>query len=172
MAQKTSAVMQMVLDMRKQGKSWSAIAGTFGKDADEIYAEYQEFMSQRNVYSESEYRMVQLERLEAMVDALWDGMQGGSPEHVQRMLPVIQEISKLLDMNKAKTKIEVSVVESKQVELIVNYVDAVTETIYNEVLSTVTAKRQRELIQDNWQDWVAQASAQPLRQLETASVEV
>lgn len=171
--QKPSALVQMYIDERARGRSWQQIAEKYSKDVDEVYADYMRHMESSRAYTESEYRMLQLTRLEKMIDALWEmGINAGSLDHVSKMLPIVQEISKMLALHKPKVEAEIRIIEEKQVHLIVDYLDAVTDTIRHEVLQTVTAKRTREEIESNWDAWVAGAAQRPLEQIETATVKV
>lgn len=166
-----TALVQLYINERARGRSWQQIAEKFDKSPDEVYADYMAHMEKSRQYTESEYRMLQLTRLEKMIDALWElGIEGGSVEHIGKMLPIVQEISKLLALHKPKVEAEIRIVEEKQLHLIVDYIDAVTDTVRSRVMDTITAKRTKQLIDDNWEKWVAEASQQPLAQLESATI--
>lgn len=168
-----TALVQLYINERARGRSWQQIAEKYDKSPDEVYADYMAHMEKSRAYTESEYRMLQLTRLEKMIDALWElGVEGGSVEHISKMLPIVQEISKLLALHKPKVEAEIRIIEEKQLHLIVDYIDAVTDTVRTQVLETVTAKRTRQQIEEKWEEWVAEASRKPLQQLETATIEV
>lgn len=168
-----TALVQLYINERARGRSWQQIAEKYDKSPDEVYADYMAHMEKSRAYTESEYRMLQLTRLEKMIDALWElGVEGGSVEHVSKMLPIVQEISKLLALHKPKVEAEIRIIEEKQLHLIVDYIDAVTDTVRTQVLETVTAKRTRQQIEEKWEEWVAEASRKPLQSLETATIEV
>lgn len=165
---KPSMLVQMYIDDRTRGKSWHWIGDRYGKDPDEVYAEYMRFMDKNKTVNESEYRMLQLTRLEKMIDALWDtAINSKSLDHIKGMLPVLQEISKLLGLHKAKTVTEIRVIEDRQIGLVTGYLDAVTDTLLSRVLETVTSAKTRDKIEAEWDSWLADAAAQPLKAIES-----
>lgn len=168
-----SALVQMIIDARNRGWSWYRIAEKYDQDPDVVYAEYMKFMESNSTVNEAEYRMLQLNRLEKMLDALWDlGIKQGSLDHVKTMLPIIQEISKMLGLHKEKTITEIRVIEQRQVHLVVDYLDAVTDTLRQQIMETVTAKGAREKIDGKWDQWIADASERPLKAIESDSIGV
>lgn len=170
---KPSALVQMYIDERDRGKTWTQIAEKFDKDPDEVYRAWNEYMSTNRVVNEAEYRMLQLSRLERMIDALWElAIKQNSLDHIKALLPVLQEISKLLGLHKDKTTVEVRVIEEKQLNLVVAYLDAVTETVKGNVMKTITAKTTRQKIEEQWDKWVANAAESPLKEIESATVEL
>jgi len=166
------------LEKRERGWNWDRIAEHFSSptrtlDPDQVFREVQDYLQRSKELSELEYRRMQLRRLEKMIDALWDlGIEHGSIDHIDTLLKVLKEISKMLDLYKSKTETVIHVVEHRQTQLIVNYVDAVSETLLHRVLDTVTAKGARTKIEAEWDEWVASASQEPLKQIESAKVEV
>lgn len=175
---KPTMMVAQYLDKRERGWSWDRIAEHFSTDTrqvdpDEVFREVQDYLQRSKELTELEYRRMQLSRLEKLIDALWDlAVEHGSLEHIDTMLKVLKEISKMLGLYQQKTVTEVRVVEEKQTTLIVNYVDAVSSTLMHRVLDTVTAKGARSKIEEQWDAWVAEASSEPLKQIESAKVEV
>lgn len=165
---KPTMLVQSYLNDRARGKSWQWIADRYGKDPDEVYAAYMEFAEKNKTVNESEYRMLQLVRLEKMIDALWDtAINSKSLDHIKGMLPVLQEISKLLGLHKEKTSIEVRVIEERQVGLVTNYLDAVTETMKSRVLESVSNAKTRGVIEAQWDTWLADATERPMKAIES-----
>lgn len=163
----------LIAEDRARGLSWHKIGQKHEIDPDEAYRMYVAFRERDNTHNEAEYRMLQLERLEKMIDALWDlAIEQKSIDHVKALLPILQEISKLLGLNKQKAVTEIRVIEQKQVTLVMAYLDAVTETLQSKVLQTVTAKGARSAIEENWDVWVADAAERPLQQITSAKIEV
>lgn len=175
---KPTMMVAQYLEKRERGWSWDKIAEHFSTDTrtvdpDQVFREVQDYLQRSKELSELEYRRMQLRRLEKMIDALWDlAIEHKDLDHLDTLLKVLKEISKTLGLYQQKTVTEIRVVEEKQTTLIVNYVDAVAATLMHRVLDTVTAKGARSKIEEQWDEWVAEASTEPLRQIESAKVEV
>ncbi len=175
---KPTMMVAQYMEKRDRGWSWDKIAEHFSTDTrevspDEVFREVQDYLQRSKELSELEYRRMQLRRLEKMIDALWDlAIEHKDLDHLDTLLKVLKEISKMLGLYQQKTVTEIRVVEEKQTTLIVNYVDAVAATLMHRVLDTVTAKGARAKIESEWDEWVAEASTEPLRQIESAKVEV
>lgn len=162
----------MLAREKERGLGWQDIADKFNLDAGDVYTRVTEHWS-KNSLTDAEYRQQQLARLEKIVDALWDmAIEHKSLDHIGTMLPVLQEISKLLGLNKQKAITEIQVIDQRQQVLVINYLDAVTETIYNKVMSTITDDDERQAIAAGWDDWVASAAAEPMKMIETDKVRV
>lgn len=163
----------LISEDRKRGLSWHDIGKQRDVDPDEAYRIYVQYREKDAGVNEAEYRMLQLERLEKMIDALWDlAVESKSIDHIKALLPVLQEISKLLGLNKQKAITEVRVIEQRQVHLVVDYIDAVTETVKRHVLELMPNNLLRDEIENGWDSWVAQASEKPLAQIESSVIEV
>lgn len=169
---KTSALTQMIVDRRKRGLSWARIAEDLDITPEKAYTDYMRFMESQNDVSEAEYRWLQLQRLEHLIDRCWDLVEHGSLDHIDMVLKIVKEISKLLDLYKDKAQTVVQVIDNRQVHLVTAYVDAVSDTLKQRVLQTVTAKKAREAIESSWDSWLADASAEPLKMIETDKVTI
>lgn len=175
---KPTMMVAQYLEKRERGWSWDKIAQHFSTDTrtvdpDQVFREVQDYLQRSKELSELEYRRMQLRRLEKLIDALWDlAVEHKDIDHIDTMLKVLKEISKMLGLYQQKTISEVRVVEEKQTTLIINYVDAVASTLMHRVLDVVTAKGARAKIEAQWDEWVADAAAEPLKQIESAKVEV
>lgn len=168
-----SMAVSLYLDMLKRGKSYADIAERYDVDAHEVYKAVQEYYESKDMLNESQYRMLQLERLEKLIDAAYDlGISAGSLDHIDTMLRVLQEISKLLGLYKQKTVTEINVVDQRQQVLVINYLDAVTETLKIKVLNTITSKKAKDEIVRQWDEWIANAASEPLKAIESETVRV
>jgi len=161
----------MLAREKERGSTWQEVADLFDMDPADVYTRVTDYWASNHM-TDAEYRHQQLRRLEKLVDALWDGMEQGSIDHIATMLPVLQEISKLLGLNKQKAITEIQVIDQRQQTLVINYLDAVTETLYQKVLGTVTNDDERQEIASGWDDWVASAASEPMKMIETDKVRV
>lgn len=166
---------QLIHEERLKGKSFRAISEKFSITPEEAYRIYNEYVESSQQLNEAEYRMLQLQRLEKMIDAVW-GMATSetmaSIDHMKVMLDVLKEISKTLGLHKAKTEQTLQVIDQRQVHLVVNYVDMLSDTLKQNVLKTVTAKKAREQIEEKWDEWVAEASERPLEAMKKETIKV
>ena len=162
----------MLAKEKERGRSWQEIADTFQLDAGEVYKRVTDYWAS-NVMTDAEYRHQQLSRLEKIVDALWDmAIEHKSLDHIEVLIKTLEQTSKLLGLNKQKAITEIQVIDQRQQTLVINYLDAVTETLYQKVLSTVTDADERQAIASGWDDWVASAASEPMKMIESDTVKV
>lgn len=163
----------LYLDMLKRGKSYAEIGEEYDVDAHDVYTAVQQYYESKDMLNETQYRLLQLERLEKLIDAVYDlGISSGSLDHIDTLLRVLQEISKLLGLYKQKAVTEIKVIDARQQTLVINYIDTVTNTLLNKVLDTVTSKKARTEIEQHWDEWIASAAAEPLKAIESDVVRV
>lgn len=167
-----SALTKMIVQARERGKSFIQIAEDYEITPEKAYADYMAFMESENEVNEYEYRLLQLRRLERLIDKCYELVEVGSVDHMKLTLSVIKEISALLGLHKEKAQQIVQVIDQRQVVLVTNYVQAVSDTLKAQVLRTVTAKKAREQLETEWDRWVAEASAEPLKEIEQDKVKV
>lgn len=163
---------KLLVELRDRGNSWEEISDRFKIPADEVYQRYMAYVS-KNAVSDSEYRKIQLDRLEKIIDALWDmAIAQKSLDHIETLLKVLEQTNKLLGLNKQKAITEINVIDARQQTLVINYLDAVTDTLKSKVINTVTAAKTRNEIEGKWDEWVAGAAADPLKAIETDRIRV
>lgn len=169
-----SALTKLIVQARERGKSFAQIAEDYDLTPEKAYADYMRFMEAQNTVNEHEYRLLQLRRLERLIDKCWELVEVGSVDHMKITLSVIKEISALLGLHKEKAQQIVQVIDQRQVTLVTNYVDAVSETLKAQVLQALppTTKKSRATIEAQWDSWVADASAEPLKTIEQDRVQV
>lgn len=167
-----SALTKLIIEARERGRSFARIAEDYDLTPERAYSDYMHFMESQNEVNEYEYRLLQLRRLERLIDKCWELVEAGSVDHMKITLSVIKELSALLGLHKDKAQQIVQVIDNRQVHLVTNYVDAVAETLKQQTLKTITAKKAREQVEDQWDKWVAEASAEPLKTIEQDKVKV
>jgi hypothetical protein len=153
-----------LVDLRAEGLSWDEIEERTGIDGAEAFRRVQRFLKDAPALSIQEYRLIHLRRLELLVQSLWDQVMGaaGSVVEWQRLevyLKTLDRIAALLDLNMETTKTEIRVIEDKQVTVIVAALDNVAELLRQNVQELVTTKANKELLNESWDAWVAQAVA-------------
>lgn len=168
-----SMTVAMIMDERNRGKNFREIAEKFSITPEEAYRLYTEYIESSHALNEMEYRALQLQRLEKMIDAVWDlAINNNSLDGIDSLLSILREINKMLGLNKQKAEVAVQVIDARQQTLIINYVDVLAETLLQRVLATVTSAKAKTTIEQNWDDWIAEASARPLEIMSHDTVKV
>lgn len=165
---------KLIVEQRQRGKSFRDIAEMYSITPDQAYRLYTEYVEASHQMNEAEYRMLQLQRLEKLIDALWPiatDTNALSVDHVKVMLDVLKEVTKLLGLHKTKTEQILQVIDQRQITLVTSYVDIVSDTLKQQVLNTVTAKKARAEIEEKWDEWLAEASERPLEAMRSDVIE-
>src|SRR5690625_5646788 len=86
----------MIVQARERGKSFIQIAEDYEITPEKAYADYMAFMESENEVNEYEYRLLQLRRLERLIDKCYELVEVGSVDHTKLTFSVIKETSALL----------------------------------------------------------------------------
>lgn len=129
---------ETIFAMRKRGLSISEIARHFQGSITEQEVEHRIARNLANfsALSTSEYRALQVARLEDVLNMCYDYARGGSEEHVKMFLLGIERLNKMFELETQKTQVEISLVTTHQASLILSIVDAVIRIIVDRLTST------------------------------------
>ena len=86
-------------------------------------------LSQRQQLTASEYRWLQLARLDTVINALWGGLQRGDIGHAQVILAAIERANKMMELEKETTRIEIELISDGQAELMKQTLRLVLEAV-------------------------------------------
>lgn len=122
---------ESIFAMRKRGLSIPEIARHFQGTLSEQDVEQRIARQLANfaALSTSEYRALQVARLEDVINMCYDYARGGSEEHVKMLLLAIERLNKMFELESTKTQIEINLVTSQQSSLILAIMDAITRIV-------------------------------------------
>lgn len=90
------------LDLRKKGKSFRAIASELGVTVGMAFKHYQNALAEARAVSEqeaTEHRTLDLERMDAQLEALWPAAMAGDTQANGVLLRILERRSKLLGLD-------------------------------------------------------------------------
>lgn len=117
---------ETIFALRKRGLSISEIAQQIGGTitVDEVERRIAANLEQFQSMSATEFRALQVARLEDVINRMWDMMNTGSEEHAKMVLLAIERLNKMFDLETERSVVEVRLVSTQQALLLVSIVDA------------------------------------------------
>lgn len=130
---KESLLDETILRYRQAGLQPGEIARKIGGSmtADGVQERLSRMLKQMSQFSDDEQRMLQMARLESVINMLWGLSEHGSAEHIKLIIEAIDRLSKLLGLEKQTVKTEVMLVTNAQAGLF----SAAVEAALNVILS-------------------------------------
>lgn len=122
----TNLLDEQIFELRQSGLQPGRIANIIGGSMTEatVRERLSAVTSRMSQFTDEEYRMLQLARLEKLINFMWRQVEMGSADHAKIMLEGIDRISKLLDLDKQKVRIKVELVSHAQAAMITAVVQA------------------------------------------------
>lgn len=154
-------MLQIVKAARVKGKSYMDIERLYGISAPRAEAIVKAYYRSRAAAIDpNEERMLMLERLEMLIEPLMDMAQLGNVKSAEALTKTLDSINTLLGLNLEQTKIEITVVTQRQTTVIYEIVDEVSKALLTHAQSTITNQKQLALVEDTWDEIVADAYQQ------------
>lgn len=151
----------MAIDLLVRGKSRNYVANKLGLSEFEVFRIEEDYYASQARLSEHAMLMKQIERLETVIDALYDRVVGDvwdlDPKIVEQMLKSIDMISELMGLKKQRVEAEVRVIQEQQVPIIISYVDFVEKQMMDRIRPLLTKAGQRQL-EKKYDDWFSEAT--------------
>ena len=151
----------MAIDLLVRGKSRNYVANKLGLSEFEVFRIEEDYYASQARLSEHAMLMKQIERLETVIDALYDRVVGDvwdlDPKVVEQMLKSIDMISELMGLKKQRVEAEVRVIQEQQVPIIISYVDFVEKQMMDKIRPLLTKAGQRQL-EKKYDDWFSEAT--------------
>ena len=120
----------VIVRMRLEGISIRDIARKLQLTEDFVLERFTELMARHAAQTTtSEYRQLQILRLEQLVNLLWQQVQRNDADQTRNMLTVIERLNKMFELENEKSTIEVRIVTDAQARLVIAAVTAVIERI-------------------------------------------
>lgn len=151
----------MAISMLVRGKSREQVAEKLSMTPAEVFRIEEAYYSAQEMLSEHAMLMKQLARLEMVIDVLFDRVTQSTfdlnPDFVKHLLSAIDSVSDLAGLKKQKIQAEVRVINERQVPIVINYVDFVTNHVLDKVRPYLTGEGVKELT-DRKNDWLSEAT--------------
>ena len=144
-----------IFTMRSSGMSHRKIAAELSTQGakiteDEVADRLAVMYSKMEKVTTAEYRMLQVARLEQIINMCWNLASEGSSDHIESLIKVIERLNKMYELEKETTRIEVEVVTNAQAVMLMSIVSGIlgvitsdpriTRAVPIEELQAITAK--------------------------------
>lgn len=154
--QDDNGLLQIVKAARIKGKSYMEIERLYGITAPRAESLMREHYKTRAANIDTnEERMLAMERMESLIEPLMDMAQLGNIKSAEVLIKNLEALNTLLGLNLEQTKVEITVINQKQTTVIVDVVDGVTAGLLTYIQAMVTDQTQLALIEDRWDEVVA-----------------
>lgn len=141
-----------IMSMRQSGLSHRKIAAELGEGVteDEIADRLAQMYTKMEQVTTAEYRMLQVGRLEQVINMCWNLASMGSADHIELLVKAIERLNKMYELEKESAKIQVEVVTNAQAVMLLSIITGVlnvltsdpriTKAVPIEELQQITAK--------------------------------
>lgn len=141
-----------IMSMRQSGLSHRKIAAELGEGVteDEVAARLSGMYTKMEQVTTAEYRMLQVGRLEQVINMCWDLASAGSSDHIELLVKAIERLNKMYELEKESAKIQVEIVTNAQAVMLMSIVtgvlgvitsdERITNVIPVEELQVITAR--------------------------------
>lgn len=161
-----NALLAIVKEARRNGKDYIEIERLFDIPAPRAEAMMKEYYSNKAASIDpTEYRMLQLERLEGLIDVMYQMALLGNIKSAEVLLKNLEQINVLLGLNLEQTKIEIKIVTEQQSEVVYQIVSRVLGDMLGHVQSNLTDQKALAAVEDSWEEKVDQSYARHVEEI-------
>ena len=168
----TDAKRKIIVQQRLRGVSIARVAEVCKVTEEAVLRVEAEYYASRDSMPEHAMRAKQLDRLDALLDLLWDHVTGHAfdkdHDQISNALAVIKEISDLAGLKKQKIVSEIRLIEQQQVPLIVTFNDRVVHDVVARMRPHLTKKGQA-VLDAHLDEWMSEAVSRAAGVLETTT---
>lgn len=173
----TDSLAQVMVDLAARGMTLAQISGKTGLSepvCHERMAAYLE--NQATSMSVVQMRMLQLRRLERIMDALDDQVMGGDlltqGRNVKNLIDVIREVTDLMDLKKDRLRDEQVRLTQAQTALVLKAIGVPQAVLLGELLSGWIAEERQEEFSEFWNQRFPELAAQGVEENAEAMVQM
>jgi hypothetical protein len=140
----STGLIELLVGLRARGKTWKQIEDETAIDAERASQLVQEYLvSSYGASTVAEQRMLQLRRMEHVVNALWDQVMTGDQltegKQTKNLLDTLNMITELLDLKKDRVRDELVQLTRAQTDLVRTTLLGARIDILNSLLDMVQA---------------------------------
>lgn len=184
----TTSLIELLVGLRARGRTWKQIEDETSIDAERASQLVHEYLvSSYGASTVAEQRMLQLRRLEQIVNALWDQVMHGDAltegKQTKNLLDTLNMITELLDLKKDRVRDELVQLTKAQTDLVRTILTGVRMELAERVLSEVMAVPVtgtadevrgtiRSRVEAGFSGWYAEASQRALEGEHSAVIKV
>jgi len=169
-----NALLGIIKAARIQGKDFLQIEQMYKIPAPQAEAILKEYYAGRAAALDpNEQRMLQLDRLEGLIDVFQQMATMGNIKSGEVLLKALDQISLLIGLNQQATKTEIRIVTEEQSEIVFHLVRATLNGILRDYITPLLEKHQEvlALVEDQWDDITATHWSQAVHEIVEAEPE-
>lgn len=145
---------QVMVDYAAQGMTLAQIAARVGMDIEHVHERMTAYLeNQATSMSVVQMRMLQLNRLERVIGALWEQVMAGDlmtqGRNVKNMIDTIREITELMDLKKDRLRDEQVRLTQAQTQLVTASIDVLRTGMLERVLEMLPEEA-RIAVEEMW----------------------
>lgn len=145
---------QVMVDYAAQGMTLAQISARVGMDIEVVHERMNSYLeNQATSMSITQMRMLQLNRLQRIIEALWDQVMAGDlmtqGRNVKNMIDTIREITELMDLKKDRLRDEQVRLTQAQTQLVTTSIEAIRVGMLEKVLDLIPDDS-REAVEHMW----------------------
>jgi hypothetical protein len=143
-----------MVDYAAQGMTLAQIAARVGMDIEVVHERMTAYLeNQATSMSVVQMRMLQLNRLERVIGALWDQVMAGDlltqGRNVKNMIETIREITELMDLKKDRLRDEQVRLTQAQTQLVTASIEAIRVGMLEKIIDLLP-EESREAVEYMW----------------------
>lgn len=167
---------QVMVDYAAQGMTLAQIAARVGMDIEAVHERMNAYLeSQATSMSVVQMRMLQLNRLERVLGALWQQVMDGDlltqGRNAKNMIETIREITELMDLKKDRLRDEQVRLTQAQTQLVTTAIEAIRVGMLEKVIELIPDEA-REAVEQMWTQAFPAMAADAIAQNTAAVVKV
>lgn len=145
---------QVMVDYAAQGMTLAQISARVGMDVEVVHERMTSYLeNQATSMSIVQMRMLQLNRLERIIGALWDQVMAGDimtqGRNIKNMIDTIREITELMDLKKDRLRDEQVRLTQAQTQLVTTAIDSIRISMLEKILEMLPEEH-RESVEIMW----------------------
>lgn len=145
---------QVMVDYAAQGMTLAQISARVGMDIEAVHERMTAYLeNQATSMSVVQMRMLQLNRLERVIGALWEQVMAGDlltqGRNVKNMIETIREITELMDLKKDRLRDEQVRLTQAQTQLVTASIEAIRLGMLEKVIEIIPEDA-REAVEHMW----------------------
>jgi len=168
---------QSMVDLSARGMTLAQVASKVGLDVEVVHERMSNFLdNQATSMSLVQRRMLQLRRLERILDALDDQVMGGDlltqGRNVKNVLDTIREITDLMDLKKDKLRDEQVRLTQAHTALVLKSLGVPQTVLLGELLASWIPQDRKEEFQEFWNTRFPELAAQGVEENTAAMIKM
>lgn len=145
---------QVMVDYAAQGMTLAQIAARVGMDVEAVHERMTAFLeNQATSMSVVQMRMLQLNRLERIIGALWDQVMAGDlmtqGRNVKNLIDTVREITELMDLKKDRLRDEQVRLTQAQTQLVTASIEMLQVGMLEKILD-ILPEESRQAVEEMW----------------------